>query len=102
MLFSRLKVLAMPLVCFAAMGSLTSPLLAQQVSGSIGGMVADPSGSAVPNANVKLTDPDSNAERQLQSNAQGEFLFTAVPPGAYTVDISASGFKIAGIDKYRG
>ena len=75
------------LICLAARA------LAQQVSGSIAGVAVDQSGSAVPGANVKLTDPDTRSERQLQSNAQGEFLFTAVPPGSYNVEIGANGFK---------
>ena len=90
---SILKIGRMPVFCFAVMLALPNAALAQQVSGSIGGMAVDQSGSAVPNASVKLTDLDTRAERQMQSNAQGEFLFTAVPPATYTVEITANGFK---------
>jgi hypothetical protein len=68
-------------------------LHAQQVSGSIAGVITEQSGSAVPSATIKLTDVDTRTERQVQSNPQGEFLFAAVPPANYTVDITASGFK---------
>ncbi len=93
MMFVELKLRTIPFVCFAAMGGLMNPALAQQVSGSIGGTVVDQSGSAVSGANVKLSDPGTGTERQIRSNAQGEFLFTAVPPATYTVDIGLSGFK---------
>lgn len=71
------------------------PLLirAQQVTGSVVGAVVDPSRSAVPSAEVTITDSETQTERHTQTDAQGNFTFNALPPGTYTLAATASGFK---------
>jgi hypothetical protein len=69
------------------------PAVAQQVSGSITGIVIEQSGSAVPSAAVKLTDRETHVEREAQTDVRGAFVFAAVPPASYTLDVTATGFK---------
>ena len=64
-----------------------------QVNGSVSGTVSDPSGSAVSGATVKLTSETTGAVLTETSNAEGNFVFTAVPPSIYTVSAEHAGFK---------
>jgi hypothetical protein len=67
---------------------------AQQGStGSVSGVVADPSGNVVPNAAVKLISELNGETRTGMTNEAGEFFFGAVTPGAYTVRIEVTGFR---------
>src|SRR3984885_3995786 len=70
-----------------------SALQAQQTLGGITGTVIDPSGSAVPGAEVKAISEDTKLERTAQSNAQGSYAFNDLPIGKYTVTFTKDGFS---------
>jgi len=72
---------------------LCSSVVLAQVNGSIAGSVADQSGSAVSGATVKLVSESTGAVMTETSNPEGNFVFTAVPPGMYTVSAEHPGFK---------
>ncbi|HEY3835281.1 MAG TPA: carboxypeptidase regulatory-like domain-containing protein [Bryobacteraceae bacterium] len=72
----------------------TSLVWGQDASGTIGGMVLDPSNSAVPNAKVTLTDVNrSQVVRTVTTNASGNYAATFLPVGTYAVKVEAPGFK---------
>jgi len=48
---------------------------AQSTGGRIRGTVIDPSGSAVPAANVTLINEANHATREVQTGANGEYVF---------------------------
>src|ERR1035438_7650475 len=62
-------------------------------AGDVTGIVTDPSGGAVPNASVTLTSDSTNASRKATTSADGSYRFAFVPPGAYKIAVSASGFQ---------
>ena len=64
-----------------------------QASTSLRGTVTDASGSIVPGAQVVLASPESKAERTTTTGEQGEYQFLFVPPGTYTVTVTAQGFQ---------
>jgi hypothetical protein len=66
---------------------------AQSTGGRIRGTVMDPSGSAVPAANVTLINEATHATRGVQSGANGEYIFIEVPVGSYEIDLTIQGFK---------
>src|SRR3989440_6449129 len=66
---------------------------AQSTGGRIRGTVVDPSGGAVPAANVTLRNEATGGERTAQSSATGEYVFLEVPVGTYTVELQLTGFK---------
>ena len=68
---------------------------AQAGGTTIRGTVKDPQGNLVSGATVTITDPAKNFTRTAQTNAEGGYVFTAVPPGTYKLDVSAPGFKTA-------
>jgi hypothetical protein len=70
--------------------SLFSTLYAQ-TTGELRGIVKDGSESAVKGA--KVTARSGGAARNLETEADGQFAFTSLPVGEYTVEIEADGFK---------
>ncbi|MBV9032958.1 MAG: carboxypeptidase regulatory-like domain-containing protein [Acidobacteriaceae bacterium] len=73
--------------------SLTSISSAQTTFGSVVGTVTDPSGSAVPNAQVTLTNLGTSEKRTETTNSEGLYQFVNVIPGQYSVEIAQAGFN---------
>lgn len=53
----------------------------------------DPSGVAIPNARVDLTQSSTNVRQVTTTSGEGEFSSTHLNPGSYQLDVSASGFQ---------
>jgi hypothetical protein len=68
---------------------------AQSGGTTVRGTVKDPQGNLVSGATVTITDPERNFTRTQQTNQDGAYVFTAVPPGTYRLDVTAAGFKTA-------
>jgi len=68
---------------------------AQSGSSTVQGTVKDPQGNLVSGATVTLTDPAKNFTRTQQTNADGAYILTAIPPGTYKLEVTAPGFKTA-------
>lgn len=68
-------------------------LEAQVFTGSLTGVVTDPSGAVVPGVQVKLTDANKGYSYSSKSDETGRYLLRALPPGTYTLAASAAGFK---------
>jgi len=72
---------------------LTIPLLVVYAAGgSIEGKVVDPKGATISGATVTVTDELNNQTFTAVTDAKGHYKIDNVPPGTYTVVISASGF----------
>ena len=67
------------------------PLFAQ--TADVSGVVMDPSGAAVAGAKVRLVNQATLVERNVTTNAQGNFVVPFMPPGVYEVFVDASGFS---------
>src|SRR5713226_8396641 len=65
----------------------------QTSSTSVQGAVTDPSGSAIAGATVVLSNSDSKLERAMVTGMQGDYRFFALPPGTYTLTVTAKGFS---------
>jgi Carboxypeptidase regulatory-like domain len=63
-----------------------------QSSGTVEGMVKDPSGAAVPNATVEIHNPVSHFDRSTTTDSEGKFRLTSVPFNPYHLQVTASGF----------
>ncbi len=77
---------------FALTVFLAATALGQIDTGSIVGTVRDPSGAAIPNATVTLTNKATNISLTTTTNGVGEYQFTALNPGTYSVKAAVSGF----------
>jgi hypothetical protein len=62
-------------------------------TGSLTGTIKDPSGSVVPNANVTITNSTTNQSFEITTDNQGVYRAQNLPPGKYTLNASAPGFK---------
>src|SRR5215510_132593 len=62
---------------------------------SITGVVNDPSGATVSGANVKLSNKATGEEKATTSNDSGEFVFTQLVPGQYSITVESQNFKKA-------
>jgi Carboxypeptidase regulatory-like domain len=65
---------------------------AQAISGDLTGTVTDKTGAAVPNASVEATNDATGVKNEAKTNGQGDFRFSNLPVGAYTVRVSAPSF----------
>jgi hypothetical protein len=74
---------------------MAASVFAQAGGTTIRGTVKDPQGNLVAGATVTITDPAKNFTRTQQTNDEGGYFFTAIPPGTYKLDVSAPGFKTA-------
>jgi len=73
---------------------LTSPAFGQGgATGAITGTVQDPSGAVVANAEVRITNQDTNVlDRTVTSGPDGTFIAPLLPVGTYTVSVQSAGF----------
>jgi hypothetical protein len=66
---------------------------AQLSTATMFGVVTDPTGAVVPNANITLTQTDTNFTRTITTKADGSFRAEFLPIGPYKASVTASGFK---------
>jgi len=71
------------------------PLLLGQSAGTSGlaGTITDPSGAAIPNVTVTLTNNGTQQTRTTTTGTDGSYKFALLPPGNYKVTFTAMGFK---------
>jgi Carboxypeptidase regulatory-like domain len=67
--------------------------LAQVDQGAITGFLQDPSGAAIPNAQVTVTNIGTGLALQTKTNAGGTFVVSPLKIGDYTVTATAEGFQ---------
>src|SRR3954447_6199226 len=68
-------------------------LFAQVDAGAIDGVVQDSSGAAVPNAHVTLLNTDQGITLESTTGSGGEYVFSPVRIGHYTLTATAPGFS---------
>ena len=73
--------------------AMARPVAAQVLYGTLVGHVTDPNGAAVPGAKVLITNQGTNISRDVASDSAGDYNFTDVVPGTYTVQVTREGFK---------
>jgi hypothetical protein len=61
--------------------------------GSVSGTVQDASGAVVPNAKVTLLNKDQGLSLETTTKGSGEYIFTPVRIGNYSVSVTAPGFS---------
>ncbi len=75
---------------------LVPPLVAQTAgTGAIAGLITDPSGASVAEAQVKARNEATGEARTAVSTATGNYTVALLLPGLYTLEISKAGFKLA-------
>jgi len=69
-----------------------------QFTGSVQGIVQDPSGAGVPKATVSLLNNATAATQVTTSDSAGNFGFVSLSPGSYKVTVEAAGFAKAQVE----
>src|SRR5215472_11433846 len=72
---------------------LLTPLVAQKTTGTISGVVTDPSGAVIPNATVTITNVGTALTRNLTTNELGEYTAPDLPNGVYRIVAKEANFK---------
>lgn len=79
-------------VCFVWL-IIAASAIGQTFYGSIVGTVTDPSGSAVPQANIALSNLGTAERRVIQTDLAGNYQFVNVVPGQYRIEVERAGFR---------
>jgi len=65
----------------------------QATWGTISGFVTDPSGAAIPNVNIIITNEGTGVQTKATTDSAGLYITTHLDPGQYTVRAASGGFQ---------
>src|ERR1700687_2136442 len=65
----------------------------QEFRATLTGRVVDPSGAPVTNATVTPKNEGTNVTYAAKTDSRGNYTALLLPPGSYSVNVSAAGFK---------
>ena len=71
----------------------SASVFAQETTGAMQGTVTDPSGAVVSHAQVVLTGNSLVGSKVAQTDGSGFYHFVNLPPGEYSMTVTAKGFK---------
>ena len=80
------------LSCVLAFSASPTPASAQGNSGTVSGLVTDPTGALIPNASVTISNPVSGYTRSVTADSAGQWRFPNVPFNSYRVSATMAGF----------
>lgn len=66
---------------------------AQVITGDLVGTVSDVVGAVIPGARVTIVNAETQLQRSMTTTSTGDYVFTLLPPGSYTIRVEQSGFK---------
>jgi hypothetical protein len=89
---SKVRGLIPILVFVCALLLIVSGAFAQETTGGLQGTVKDPSGAVVPGAKVVVTSSTLVGNKQVDTDGSGYYRFANLPPGKYTITVTAAGF----------
>src|SRR5215467_13559263 len=82
-------------ICASLCACIVESFSAAQVSASLSGVIADPSGAAVVGAAVTAKSLDTGVSRTAPTDLSGRYRFFLLPVGLYEVRVSKDGFAEA-------
>lgn len=62
----------------------------QETTGTLRGVVTDPTGAVIPGAKVEVTGATVN--QSANTDSTGSYAFMALPPGVYAINVTSTGF----------
>lgn len=83
MLFRAVLVVLLLAVCASA----------QDFRATLTGLVTDPSGAAIPGATVRAINIATNATKEVETTASGNYTIPYLNPGVYRIEVTMTGFQ---------
>jgi hypothetical protein len=80
-------------IAAALLLSLAGAMFAQQISGSISGVVRDNQQAVIAGAKVVLINTGQATSREVTTGTDGSFVFTPLQPAVYSLTVESAGFK---------
>jgi len=81
------------LLAVLLMAGAAPPAMAQGTSGTIAGTVTDAAGAVIPGVRVVMTNEGTGFTRTAVTNALGQYVAYAMPPGRYRIEVEHTGFQ---------
>jgi hypothetical protein len=79
--------------CIIIFLSACAALFAQSSTGTLTGIITDPSSANLPDVVLVLTNQETGVTERTASNPQGEYTFPLLQPGRYRLTVEAKGFR---------
>jgi len=89
----QVAVLATAALFFWTASVRVQPAFAQETTGGIQGSIKDSTGAVVPQATVTATAPSLVGSKVTTTDASGYYRFANLPPGTYTLTVTAPNFE---------
>src|SRR5579875_3756104 len=87
--WTAIAVLATIFTALAGAGS----ALAQEFRGTISGAIADPTGAALPGADVTVRETHTGTTNKTKSDSAGQYVVPFLLPGTYSITATMQGFE---------
>jgi len=84
--------LSIALICALFLCATSAESVAQTYQGGVRGVVRDTGGAVIPGAELTLVNPATGLRRHTVTNERGDYVFSQLPPGTYTLTVVLSGF----------
>lgn len=83
---------SLPLRVTAVLCLSAATLGAQTTTARLAGTVTDPTGAAIANAQITITNQTTGQVRTVTTNGDGLYIAVSLPPAPYDIKVSANGF----------
>ena len=80
-------------LCLLVAAIFVATTFAQETTGGMQGTVKDQQGAVVSGATVEVTSPALIGVKKVETDASGYYRFANLPPGPYTISVTAKGFR---------
>jgi Carboxypeptidase regulatory-like domain/TonB-dependent Receptor Plug Domain len=71
----------------------TTAVIAQSTDATVSGLVLDPSGRVIPDADIEILNESTGVLYSSKTNESGIYTLSILPPGQYRLQVSKNGFK---------
>jgi len=96
-MYNKFRLLLLTVALLTLVARMTFPVMAQNPTGSIRGVVKDQRGAVITNASVTVTNKATGAVRTAKPGSDGIYAVENLPAGDYEIKVEAEGFATQNI-----